>query len=180
MKKILLFASLLIFSSIKNKAFSQETEFKVKRSGSSFTYNGKRITPEALLPFIPGMESDDTIRPWIINLKDSIFKREVKLDTNNLNTGWASCEIDYDSFQPGYIAYKVIGRTKQGDFVLLVYQNGGGTLTFPYVYIVKLEGDKIIRTGNFSAEPLYQYPDEPIEIRGNEIINGKIHYTIPK
>jgi hypothetical protein len=91
--------------------------------GASFFYHSKPITPEAILPFLPGMDAGDTVRPAFINLKDSVYRREVVTDTTR--KGWFRCNIDYRANETGFIDYKIIGHTRDNKFVLLVYWNGG-------------------------------------------------------
>lgn len=170
-------AFLLIGLILSAHSYSQGAQFIVKKSNATFTYNNKLIRPETILPFLPDMESDDTIRPWVVNLKDSSNKREAKLDTISNTSAFAY--IDYGGFQQGYISYKVVAKTNDNKFIVLVYWNGGGTLTFPFVFVFRVTDEKLYRLGNFLAEPLYINPDETIEVKGNEIINGEIHYTIP-
>jgi hypothetical protein len=168
-------AFILVFLVMSISGDAQSISSSIQNLHPQFKYKNQPISPEALLPFLPGMEGDDTIRPWVISLKDSVYT--MKVDTGAI--GWYSCAYDCGSFDPCYIGYKIIQEIKDERLVLWVYWNGGGTLTFPYIFILSLRDDKIIRVGNFLAEPTWKNPNQTIEIKGNKIINGEIHYTIP-
>jgi hypothetical protein len=139
---------------------------------SSFSYKGKPISPEALKPFLPGMESGDTIRPQSVNLGD--FKREVVVDTFKGEIFYR-CYVEYGEI----ISYKVFQKISGDRFVVRAYSTGG-TLTMPYVFIFKIVGDELVKVGWFIAEPLYKNPQTTLRIKGGVITNGSIRYKIPE
>ena len=139
---------------------------------SSFSYKGKPISPEALKPFLPGMESGDTIRPQSVNLND--FKREVVVDTFKGEIFYR-CYLEYDDV----IFYSLFQKISGDRFIVKVYSRGG-TLTIPYVFVLKVLGDKLVKVGWFTAEPLYKNPQTTLSIKDNVITNGSIRYKIPE
>lgn len=154
---------------------SIEQVFNIKRridASATFTYSGLPISPLALLPFLPGMDAGDTIRPWVIKLQG-------RIDSNDIDTsgGYYRTWIQQDGYEE-MIAYKIVGKTDDNKFVLDVRYNEGGTLTFPYIFVFKLVGDELIKVVLFDAVPAYLQP-ATITLKGNKILTGKFVYTIP-
>lgn len=140
---------------------------------STFSYKGKPVSPEALKPFLPGMESGDTIRPQSVNLGD--FKREVVIDTFKGETIYR-CYLEYGEI----ISYKAFQKISGDRFIVKVYYSTGGTLTIPFVFVLKVVEDKLVKVGWFTAEPLYKNPQTTLSIKDNVITNGSIRYKIPE
>lgn len=156
MNRILLLLLLFVsFNTCYSQIDSTEQIFNVKRrseASATFTYNGLPVSPLALYPFLPGMEVGDTIRPMVIKLQG-------KLDSVDIDTfdGYLITRIEQDGYQES-IAYKIVGKTDDNKFVLDVRYNGGGTITFPYIFVFKIVADELVKVALFDAVPAYLQP----------------------
>jgi len=142
------------------------------------------------------MEDGHTIDT--IDLKQFPFQKEIKRDTFN-KADWftdyqrqraysiyyryslSKNDIVTDSIEfemmAGNVSYVLLGNTSGGKFIVLSYDNGGGTLTLGYVFILDIKGDKLIRLGGF-LEPTDSKGD-PVRIKDNTITNGAVKYDVP-
>ena len=133
MKKILII--LTTFFILSDKVFAQ--------IDTTFSYKGKLISPEALMPFFPNLEtgkSADTI-----DLSTFILKYPLRIDSPITNFppefGYTdaekemlrhrklsiSCDFDYGESA----SYSVIGKLNDRKFVIKAFFSGGGTFRYP-------------------------------------------------
>ena len=106
-------------------------------------------------------------RAYSTHYRYSLFTNDITAD---------SMEFE---MKPGFVCYILLGNTTGGKFIVLVYNNGGGTTIFGYVFVLDIKGDKLIRLGGF-LEPIdYSMNSYPVIIKGNTLVNGAIKYEIP-
>lgn len=166
---IIFIGALFLFTGL----YAQNMEFTVKKPLAGFVYNGKPVSPEALIPFLPDLERGDTVLLGRVNLKELESKSRLMIDT-------IGSQIRYRSYyNGGSIAYQIAASISKNRYVLKVYESGGGSFTMPYVFIVKVEGNDLVKIGYFVPEPQYLDPSFTIEVNDNEIIDGTIRYKIP-
>jgi hypothetical protein len=163
---------------------------KVKKAvpiSREFVYNGKPVAPEALVDLFPDMAEG--------NGKDTADLRKFPYDAHSYKDSskffhpwikdyqtdriyWSKFTRDYFGAISNEVAeYMVMGNTSGGKFIILGSYNGGGTLTITNVFILDIQGDKLIKLGGFLET--YDTKRYPVEIRGDTIINGSITYQIP-
>lgn len=184
------FALITLFIAVSINGYSQanatEQVFNVKKTSApasaTFTYKGKPVSPEALLPFLLiDWEQGGILPITAINLKDSTYKWPV----DSLSPTRFRVHIVHENILAGttyaveeYISYEIIGKTDDNKFVLDVRENGGGSLTYPYLFVFKIVGDELIKVAMFDAEAAYLQPVK-VFLQGNKILSGSNVYTIP-
>ena len=155
---------------------------------SSFSYRHKLIPPEALVAFFPNLESGKSADS--IDLRKVAFNKPIKIDSpvTNFSPDLGYTEEDKKNWflkrfslesEMNYGAsasYSVIGKTRDGKFVVLASWSGGGTFITPNrMLVLIIKNDKLIKIDGFDA---YENGNVPMELRGTELMCGKKKYNI--
>lgn len=186
-----------------NTASAQATlDIKVKKGDPifrEFEYSGKPISPLALINMFPDMDMStgkDTIDigkyPFGKAVQhDSIYhsiwkmpyqqKRSYYMEFMfNKNINDYSANSANNESQNTLISYIVLGNTRGGKFIVLAYLKADTLNYDPYIFILDIQGDKLIRLGGFGQDLTSDsFYDTPVLIKGDTIINGTIKYPIP-
>lgn len=174
---------LIFFASQTIRLAPQGTlDIKVKKTSAisrEFVYNGKPVAPEALVDLFPDMaegNSKDTVDLSKYPFDAYSFQESIKGYTDTIYKSKFTKD-HLDSMPYEYASYRVMANTSGGKFIILGSYNDGGTLTIMNVFILDIQGDKLIKLGGFLET--YETKGYPVEIKGNTIINGSIKYQIP-
>lgn len=135
-----------------------------------FTYQGKPVSPEALIGFFQIMSDETysdtaslTLHPYRSHtLHDTIMYQERSYCERKwsymsyLNTETSSFNLvagsSSTSFKKSYIAYCLRQNTKDNKFLVEAAYYTGGTITYRCMFRLDIKGDKLIKMGSICME----------------------------
>ncbi len=138
----------------------------------SFSYEGKNISPEALINFFPSLADGSKLTK--VDLSKGVFTIPVVIDASDQKPtkgDWYRCNLNTTDI----IDYKIIGTTNKCKVVVLSRYTTN-TVTQIEVFVLNLKKTKLSVIGDFLPSNIRDYP---VVIQGDKIVNGPTSYKIP-
>jgi len=141
---------------------------------SQFVYKGVPVSPRPLYEFMNGPDSVVDLNHYPF---DGNTYRDYEYFTKNQKDSFYILNIE--ELENGFphaieLAYKVIGKTTKGKFLVLWRCIAGTNLNYHFIKIIDLRDGKLFDLGTLD----YDF-DHSIEFKNNIIINGTKHLLIP-
>jgi hypothetical protein len=120
-------------------------ERQLAEARQHLTVNGIPIHPRAVQDLLP-IGSDAAPGPVAIDLATAVHGNRYHGEVlRHENLGWlVELGRATDGASPGWIAYRSLGRLGDGRHVLLVHENGGGTLVSVVLLLVDIVTDSTL------------------------------------
>lgn len=173
----------------------QDLSIKVKKPcpvTREFSFQGKPVSPEALIPLFPSMA--DGTSPDSSSLQMYPYRSQAIRDTTGYclckqgYMGWLSRKRGTDDYEQvidstqefimsAYVSYCVRQMTTGNKFIVETAYNSGGTLTEQCIMVLDIRGDYLVKLASLCKD--YDTKYNTFEIKGNIIELGPKRLIIP-